>query len=444
MKRLRVLVLSVSILLGSTMCASAITEAKEGNIIKYEESKESNKTVQENVKVNSPITIKFEEKINTKDKNCVFVYEKESEKNIEVNVSFGENEKELIITPKDDLKNEIEYIVYIMNLKYKDSNKYMFDMYSFKTEKYVEKKEEDKDVVIKEKEEDKVKEPEVEKKTEVEKKVEVKKTPKSLEERVKDLAKVIKELPVQFEGVGPDYRINPRFNELFPGELKKSIPKEEDWIWISDKMPKELYEYPYMKIMERKFWPNKKLYNYEPSSTSYNMPGKYDIENTYIPLAKGYFKSKYTYDYRKQEDNMKSVLPYTKSGCPMEYDEKEGKNLYPDDLYKRYLGKFKNEKIVSIAEFATDDSLVYKNMAEIIIRGVLRIKYIEGTSQEFLDKYKLKKDTWYEVDKEVAFVNMIEDTKMWHRWVSKSVYTMKGEYTLSELRLNNVEVKKEK
>ncbi len=144
MKRLRVLVLSVSILLGSTMCASAITTAKEGNIIKYEESKESNKTVQENVKVNSPITIKFEEKINIKDKNCVFVYEKESEKNIDVNISFSENEKELIITPKADLKNEIEYIVYIMNLKYKDSNKYMFDMYSFKTEKYVEKKEEDK------------------------------------------------------------------------------------------------------------------------------------------------------------------------------------------------------------------------------------------------------------------------------------------------------------
>ncbi len=52
------------------------------------------------------------------------------------------------------MKNETEYIVYIINLKYKDSNKSVFDMYSFKTEKYVEKKEENKDVVVKEKSND--------------------------------------------------------------------------------------------------------------------------------------------------------------------------------------------------------------------------------------------------------------------------------------------------
>ncbi len=81
MKRLRVLVLSLSILLGSTMCASAITEAKEGNKIKNE-SKLSKDSVVENIKASGPIIIEFEEKINTKDKNCVFVYEKKSEKNI--------------------------------------------------------------------------------------------------------------------------------------------------------------------------------------------------------------------------------------------------------------------------------------------------------------------------------------------------------------------------
>ncbi len=440
MKRLRVLVLSVSILLGSTMCASAITEAKEGNIIKYEESKESNKTVQENVKASGPIIIEFKEKIDTKDKNCVFVYEKESEKNIEVNVSFGENEKELIITPKDDLKNEIEYIVYIMNLKYKDSNKYMFDMYSFKTEKYVEKKEEDKEVVIKEKEEDKAKKPEVEKKVEVEKKTEVKKKPASLLEQVRELAKEVNKLPAQFEGVGYDFRIDDETVIKFPGALERKFPKKEEWIRISDKMPKELYEYPYMKPIDWKFWDNKKLYNFEPSSTSYAMPGKYRIENTYIPLAKGYLENKYTYDYRKQEDNMKNVLPYTKSGCPLGYDEKEKKELFPDDVYKMYLGKFKNEKIVSIAQFITDDSLVYVSRGEYIVRGILKIKYIEGTSNEFLNKYGFKKDTWYEIDKEVAFSNISEDTKMWNRWVSKSVYTMSAEYSLSGLRESLVEV----
>ncbi len=163
MKRLRVLVLSLSILLGSTMCASAITTVKEGNIIKNE-SKLSKDSVVENIKASGSIIIEFKEKIDTKDKNCVFVYEKESEKNIDVNISFSENEKELIITPKDDLKNEMEYIVYIINLKYKDNNQSVFDMYSFKTKKYVEEKQEDKkDVVKKEINDEIFKKPGVEK-----------------------------------------------------------------------------------------------------------------------------------------------------------------------------------------------------------------------------------------------------------------------------------------
>lgn len=152
-----------------------------------------------------------------------------------------------------------------------------------------------------------------------------------------------------------------------------------------------------------------------------------------VQIAKNYFNTFYTVDYRhldekglyfgaydavnrkmeKEGDYRTRTLYYFNPAYVLaDYKNKEGKYndeskwLLPDRLVDQKMKEYEKYKIVSQAEFVTDDTLVYLYHNQAIIRGTMRIIFYPPTDEAYLKKYDIECGKWYEADIEIKIGNL--------------------------------------
>jgi len=185
----------------------------------------------------------------------------------------------------------------------------------------------------------------------------------------------------------------------------------EIWRSTSPYVNKRLYEYP-LKLDRTSEWGQ--LVN------AYNIELKSSTLKLFKPMYELYFNTRYTVDYRNLDAEAKyyttyggkwgignyekRVLFYHNPAQPTNgYLDENGNNrkvedmIFPDEMLKSEIEKYKKYKVVSQAELVTDESLIYYG-GDARDRATLRIIYYPPTDPEFLKEQGLEVGKWYEKD----------------------------------------------
>lgn len=196
-------------------------------------------------------------------------------------------------------------------------------------------------------------------------------------------------------------------NQAKPKE-ENTLPKNyKDFYQINPNIPTRLYEYPYnlkAKYDNGAFETNKEIYD-DPNNygLAYGGTGK-ELLTKIKAWSNGYVDSIYNMDYTKTQDEIRLKMQRYQQ-------DNEFNNLYISKVLKN----IKDNKIISRAEFITDESLIYQDCTgSIRIRGKFRLMYISNISKKAIttdieyNKYKdmtIEIGKWYEQDMEIRFSN---------------------------------------
>ena len=185
----------------------------------------------------------------------------------------------------------------------------------------------------------------------------------------------------------------------------------EIWSSIYPYVNKRLYEYP-LKLDTTSSWG--KIVN------AYNIDIKSSTLKMFKPMYELYFNTRYTVDYRNLAAEAKyyttyggewgignyekRVLFYHNPAQPTngyldenDNDRKVEDMIFPDEMLKNEIEKYKKYKVVSQAELITDNSLIFSG-GDMRARATLRIIYYPPTDPAFLKGQGLEVGKWYEKD----------------------------------------------
>ncbi|HAN09733.1 MAG TPA: hypothetical protein DCP90_03870 [Clostridiales bacterium] len=205
------------------------------------------------------------------------------------------------------------------------------------------------------------------------------------------------------------------------------LPKNKaDFYRINPEMPVELYEYEYNQKARYDmdyFMTNRDLYNDLVYKSSYGGTGR-QVLTKIKGYAKEYLDSVYNMDYTKDSVVIRDAIRY-------HITDSYAMQTYIDNIVQQ----MKGNKIVSIYEVLTDDSLVYQDQTgDIRIRGKFKIMYLSNTSgKAIMMDYETNKlhsmpielNKWYEQDFEIKFANAFGQA-LWNR----TEFTVNSEITI--------------
>lgn len=260
---------------------------------------------------------------------------------------------------------------------------------------------------------------------------------KDSQKAIEQLAKYVRDLdekPMENFLKSIDMRITyKRILDGTPPEPEIEAPSNKElWASICPYVNKRLYEYP---VETSGLTSNKQLEidrRENPLDIFNNAFAHLNDYERYVENARNYMNTRYNVDYRyldekvpyygslvvnqdmKKEtgDYRTRVLFYYNpedilNGIEDENcnERPEGQWIMPDNMIDAEIEKIKKHKIVSQAEFMTDNSLMYYKLGSGHIRGTLRIIFYPPTDPEYLKSKGLEVGKWYEKDVELLFSN---------------------------------------